>query len=128
MDNKVISFKDKKQKFKEKRYELKAQISVYISRCNDTYYIGCSSLDDISMQDIYKILNRIFREITKEVQLIKYKKEDTYEVSFTLLYFEKGASQHVKYICNPPSITKEKLAEYLWLFLNIYELKEKGIL
>lgn len=127
MDNKIISFDSGKKKIKSRRQELKAQISVYISRNNERYDIDWSSPDEISCKDIYEILKKIFNDIIKEVSTIEYKKEDIYKVEFTLLYYEKG-TKDIKYICNPPTITKEKLAEYLWASLNIYELKEKGIL
>lgn len=129
MSNKVIPFnKNFHKNAGSNRYELKAQISVYISRNNDRYDIDWSSPDpDISYKDIYCILKNIFNEITKEILTIEYKKQDIYKVEFTLLYYEKG-TYNIKYICNPPNITKEKLAEYLWVSLNIYELKEKGAL
>ena len=127
MMNKIIPFnKNFHKSASSNRYELKAQISVYISRNNDRYDIDWSSPDsDISYKDIYCILKNIFKDIKKKVLTIEYKKQDIYEVEFTLLYYENG-TYNIKYICNPPDITKEKLAEYLWVSLNIYELKEKG--
>lgn len=127
MNNKIIPFnKNFHKSAGSNRYELKAQISVYISRNNDRYDIDWSSPDsDISYKDIYCILKNIFKDIKKKVLTIEYKKQDIYEVEFTLLYYENG-TYNIKYICNPPDITKEKLAEYLWVSLNIYELKEKG--
>ena len=127
MRNKIIPFnKNFHKSASSNRYELKAQISVYISRNNDRYDIDWSSPDsDISYKDIYCILKNIFKDIKKKVLTIEYKKQDIYEVEFTLLYYENG-TYNIKYICNPPDITKEKLAEYLWVSLNIYELKEKG--
>ena len=129
MRNKIIPFnKNFHKSASSNRYELKAQISVYISRNNDRYDIDWSSPDsDISYKDIYCILKNIFKDIKKKVLTIEYKKQDIYEVEFTLLYYENG-TYNIKYICNPPDITKEKLAEYLWVSLNIYELKEKGAL
>lgn len=129
MSNKIIPFnKNFHKSAGSNRYELKAQISVYISRNNDRYDIDWSSPDsDISYKDIYCILKNIFKDIKKKVLTIEYKKQDIYEVEFTLLYYENG-TYNIKYICNPPDITKEKLAEYLWVSLNIYELKEKGAL
>lgn len=129
MRNKIIPFnKNFHKSASSNRYELKAQISVYISRNNDRYDIDWSSPDsDISYKDIYCILKNIFKDIKKKVPTIEYKKQDIYEVEFTLLYYENG-TYNIKYICNPPDITKEKLAEYLWVSLNIYELKEKGAL
>ena len=129
MNNKIIPFnKNFHKSAGSNRYELKAQISVYISRNNDRYDIDWSSPDsDISYKDIYCILKKIFKDIKKKVLTIEYKKQDIYEVEFTLLYYENG-TYNIKYICNPPDITKEKLAEYLWVSLNIYELKEKGAL
>ena len=107
--------------------ELKAQILVYISRNNDRYDIDWSSPDNISYQRIYEILSKIFEDITKEVSTIEYKKEDVYSIEFSLLYYEKDDNT-IKYICSTPNISKEKLAEYLWVSLNVYRLKEEGVL
>ena len=60
MRNKIIPFnKNFHKSASSNRYELKAQISVYISRNNDRYDIDWSSPDsDISYKDIYCILKR----------------------------------------------------------------------
>lgn len=88
MRNKIIPFnKNFHKSASSNRYELKAQISVYISRNNDRYDIDWSSP----------------------------------------LYYENGTT-NIKYICNPSNIAKEKLAEYLWVSLNVYKLKEEGAL
>lgn len=90
MSTKIIPFNKKLHKSTgSNRYELKAQISVYISRNNDRYDIDWSSPDNISYQRIYEILSKIFEDITKEVSTIEYKKEDIYSIEFSLLYYEK---------------------------------------
>lgn len=90
MRNKIIPFnKNFHKSASSNRYELKAQISVYISRNNDRYDIDWSSPDNISYQRIYEILSKIFEDITKEVSTIEYKKEDIYSIEFSLLYYEK---------------------------------------
>ena len=127
MDNKIISFDSGKKKIKARRYKLKAQISVYISRKNNSYSLSWSSPENISHESIYKILKKIFTDISKEIEFLEYEKEDIYEVEFTLLYLEKDANT-IKYICNSYNISKENLAGYLWLSLCIYKLKEKGVL
>lgn len=129
MRNKIIPFnKTFHKRASSNRYELKAQISVYISRNNDRYDIDWSSPDkNMSYKDIYDILENVFNDIKKEVTSIEYKKQDIYKVEFTLLYYENGTT-NIKYICNPSNISKEKLAEYLWVSLNIYKLKEEGAL
>lgn len=128
MRNKIIPFnKSSHKSASSNRYELKAQISVYISRNNDRYDIDWSSPNNISYQRIYEILSKIFEDITKEVSTIEYKKEDIYSIEFSLLYYEKDDNT-IKYICSTPNISKEKLAEYLWVSLNIYKLKEEGVL
>ena len=126
MSTKIIPFnKNFHKSTGSNRYELKAQISVYISRNNDRYDIDWSSPDNISYQRIYEILSKIFEDITKEVSTIEYKKEDVYSIEFSLLYYEKDDNT-IKYICSTPNISKEKLAEYLWVSLNVYRLKEEG--
>lgn len=128
MSTKIIPFnKNFHKSTGSNRYELKAQISVYISRNNDRYDIDRSSPDNISYQRIYEILSKIFEDITKEVSTIEYKKEDVYSIEFSLLYYEKDDNA-IKYICSTPNISKEKLAEYLWVSLNVYRLKEEGVL
>lgn len=129
MRNKIIPFnKTFPKRASSNRYELKAQISVYISRNNDRYDIDWSSPDkNMSYKDIYDILENVFNDIKKEVTSIEYKKQDIYKVEFTLLYYENGTT-NIKYICNPSNIAKEKLSEYLWVSLNIYKLKEEGAL
>lgn len=127
MSNKIIPFnKNFHKSAVSDRYELKAQISVYISRNNDRYDIDWSSPDNISAQRIYDILNRIFKDITKEISTLKYKKKDIYSIEFSLLYYERSDNT-IKYICSK-NIPKEKLAEYLWVLLNIYKQKEEGVL
>lgn len=127
MSTKIIPFnKNFHKSTGSNRYELKAQISVYISRNNDRYDIDWSSPDNISYQRIYEILSKIFEDITKEVSTIEYKKEDVYSIEFSLLYYERSDNT-IKYICSK-NIPKEKLAEYLWVLLNIYKLKEEGVL
>lgn len=76
MSNKIIPFnKNFHKSAGSNRYELKAQISVYISRNNDRYDIDWSSPDsDISYKDIYCILKNIFKDIKKKVLTIEYKK------------------------------------------------------
>lgn len=108
MSTKIIPFnKNFHKSTGSNRYELKAQISVYISRNNDRYDIDWSSPDNISYQRIYEILSKIFEDITKEVSIIEYKKEDVYSIEFSLLYYEKDDNT-IKYICSTPNISKEK--------------------
>lgn len=127
MNNNIISFDKSKNKIKARQFKLKAQISVYIARNKDSYSIDWSSPDNISFERIYENLKKIFNQLIKEIPTIEYKKEDIYEVEFTLLYFEKDENT-IKYICNPSNLSKEKLVEYLWILLNIYELKKKVVL
>lgn len=89
MRNKIIPFnKNFHKSASSNRYELKAQISVYISRNNDRYDIDWSSPDkNMSYKDIYDILENVFNDIKKEVTSIEYKKQDIYKVEFTLLYY-----------------------------------------
>ena len=128
MRNKIIPFnKNFHKRASSNRYELKAQISVYISRNNDRYDIDWSSPDkNMSYKDIYDILENVFNDIKKEVTSIEYKKQDIYKVEFTLLYYENGTT-NIKYICNPSNISKEKLAEYLWVSLIYGSIINVGV-
>lgn len=127
MDNKIISIEDARKKSKTMRYKLKAQISVSITRNKEECSIDWSSPDDISKKDIYIILKNVFRDMIKEIPTIKYDKNASYDICFSLLYYQKD-QRDIKYIFIPQNISKEKILEYIWLSINVYELKEKGIL
>ena len=125
MDSKIIKFDKNYKKRKQKRYELKAQISVKLTKNAQKYTNEWFSPNNISEEDIFNILKKIFILLEKEIPIIEYKKYDKYAVEFSLLYYEKGM-EDIKYICNPPNIPKEKLLEYIWISLNIYQLKKTG--
>ena len=76
MSTKIIPFnKNFHKSTGSNRYELKAQISVYISRNNDRYDIDWSSPDNISYQRIYEILSKIFEDITKKYLQLNIKRK-----------------------------------------------------
>ena len=127
MENKIIEFNKAKKKTTAKRYKLVAQVSIELIRKDEMYKNQWFSPNDISEKDIYYILKRIYQKLLKEVQLIEYKEHDEYTAEFSLLYYEKS-KKDIKYICNPPTISKEKLAEYLMVSISIYELKKAGAL
>lgn len=124
-DNKIISFTKNRKK---PEYRLKNQISIHICRKNKTYSIECDSPDsNISEEEIYCILKKILKELSVELKKITYKVHDSYEISFTILYYE-AHSKKSKYICIPQNLKKEKLAEYLYISTCIYEMKKHGAL
>jgi len=128
-NNKIISFADRARKKRNKvQYELKSEISVYISRNSESYSIHWYSPDsEISEEEIYITLKYIFYDLIQRVDKINYKKYDYYEINFTFLYYEKSDnSGEFKYICLPQNITEEKLVEYLYIALGVYEFKKDG--
>lgn len=127
MENKIIELDKAKKKTTAKRYKLAAQISIELIRKGEGYKTHWFYSNDISEEDAHHILKRIYKKLLKEVQFIEYKEHDEYTAEFSLLYYEKS-KKDIKYICNPPTISKEKLAEYLMVSISIYELKKAGAL
>lgn len=128
-DNKIINFKQIRKKQKRREYSLTAEVSIELSRSSESYTINWYSRDKkITEEDIYNILKSIFEDLITKVNQIHIKKVDNYNVNFTLLYYENCTEKNdIKYICIP-KITNEKLAEYLFICINIYQLKKSGAL
>lgn len=81
----------------------------------------------LSVDNIYLILKSILIDLSNKVTEIPIKKEDTYEKTFTLYYYENANKKNdIKYLCIPQNITNEKLAEYLFIMTNMYEFREAG--
>lgn len=119
-DNKIITFDANRKKHK---YKLKVEFSIYICRTNDKYTVEWDSPDsDISHKELYSIQEQILKQLAPEIPQIQYKAQDSYEISFTLLYFEQSKN-HFHYVCLPQNIKKEKLAEYLVISTSMYGLK-----
>lgn len=124
-NNKIISFTQAQKRKKKQKYELKAEISVYIKKNEMSYITDWSSPNQNDTEDsIYIILERIFEDLTKDLSEIHIKKDENYEVNFTLMYYERG--KDIKYICIPQEIEEVKLAEYLFTTICIYEWKKEG--
>lgn len=123
-DNKIISF----EKWRRAKFELRAQISIHILRQDKTYTIEWHSPDEkLSKEDIYLIQQNVLFDLSKEVKEIEYKERESYEIKFTLLYYEKS-KRDFNYICIPQDIKKEKLTEYLFVSTKVYELKRSDTL
>lgn len=124
--NKIISFADALKR-KKAEYKLKAEISLYMSRNNETYTINWSSPNNILEEDIYSILKSILEDLSTKVEEIHINKIDTYEVTITFFYYKKDdGSNDFRYIYTPRNIKEEKLTEYLYTSIQIYELKKAG--
>lgn len=120
-DNKIISFEKRK---KDNVFKLKAEISIYIKRQGESFIIDWHSADEsISQEEIYIIQKKALASLVKEVPQIKVKKIDDFEITFTLLYYEKD-KRNFKIIILPQYLKKEKLAEYLFISTSIYEYKK----
>lgn len=124
-DNKIIPFKQKTRQKSE--FRLKAEISIYICRDGKRYTCDCSSPNNITPEGIIEILEKILKRISKEITKIEIEKNDYYEITFTLLYYEDIKNRNnYKYLCLSQDIKLEKLAEYLYTFINIYKYKTSG--
>lgn len=125
--DKIIPFRQVTSR-KKSEFRLKTEISIYICRNDDNYTCDCTSTDDSDTIDsIIDILKKILIRISSTVENIEIKKIDNYKLSFTLLYYENINNKHDwKYICLPKSITLEKLAEYLYTFISIYEYEKSS--
>lgn len=125
-ENKIICFANALKR-KKAEYKLKAEISIYIRRNDETYTIDWYSPNNILEEDIYSILKSILEDLSTEIEEIRIAKTDNYETTVTFFYYEKNdGSSDFKYIYNPRNIKKEKLAEYLYTSISIYELKKAG--
>lgn len=123
-DDKIISFR----KRSKRSFELKATISIHVKRHNEEHAVSWESPNkELSQEQLYVIQTKILSNLINTVDFIRYKKVDTYDVEFTLLYFEKSRRKF-KYICIPQNIKKENLVEYLMVSINMYELKKNSIL
>lgn len=128
-DNKIINFRPVRKKRKKSEYKLVDEISVELCRNNEVYTINWYSRDEeITEEDIYIMLKNIFADLATKVEKLYIKKSDCYNANFTLLYYENvNEKDDIRYICIP-KIENEKLAEYLFICINIYELKKSGAL
>lgn len=123
-DNKIISF----EKRKKAEYKLKAKISIHILRKDEKYFINWYSPDEkLSEEDMYLIQKFVLSDLAKEISEVKLKARDYYEVEFEILYYENSRKSFT-YICLPQNMEKEKIAEYLLISTNVYELKKSGAL
>ena len=124
-NNKIVPFKASKIRCKSK-YRLKSEITVHICRNSETYTCNCYCQNsEITEEEIFEILKKIFYKLSKEVCTIKIKKIDYYNITFTILYYENiYNSYNFKYLLIPQNMEKEKLTEYLYTLINIYELKK----
>lgn len=124
-DNKIISFKANKIR-KKPEYKLKSEINVDICRNAEKYTCNCYCKDDeITEEEIFEILKKVFKQLSKEIHEIRLKKIDYYNISFTIFYYEDiYNNRNFKYIFVPQDIKKEKLAEYLYTLISIYEIEK----
>lgn len=126
-DNIIISFDSYKRKRKKTKYELKAEISIYLHRFNGRCALNWYTNDKkLSEDNIYYIQKSILSDLVKKVPQIEYNSKECYEINFTLLYYEKSKNEF-KYICTSPNITNEKLVEYLLISTSIYEFKKSKV-
>lgn len=123
--DKIVPFKQVRHR-EISEFRLKAEISIYICKNEEKYTCDCFSPDDnITIEEIMCILKKILIKISKKVSKIKVEANSCYKISFAILYYENiHNSNKYKYICLPKNIQLEKLAEYLYTFISIYEYKK----
>jgi len=71
-------------------------------------------------------LEKILKDIRKGLNQFEYEKSDAYNLSFSILYYEK-TKHDFKYIFNPSNISKERMFKYLYTTIILYK-KTNGIL
>lgn len=129
-DNNVISFENLKEKRKKNKYDVKAEISIWLLKngCNFTLDWRASG-DGISKTDsnksTYEILEKILDKLSSELSTIEYISEEFYEIYFTLMYLEDNKG-NFKYIYIPEKVkdkSNKKLAEFLLIVTSIFEVK-----
>lgn len=124
--NKIIPFKQETHHRAKSEFRLKTQISIYIRKEAEKFTVDCtSSNEDDTIEGILLILKKVLAKISTQIPEIEIKKIEYYEVSFTLLYYEDINNKHNwKYISIPKDIKLEKIAEYLYVFISVYEYKK----
>ena len=126
-DNKVISFGLLKSKRKKNEYFLKTKISIYMCKNSQNCKIEISLPlgDKISTSEIFIILKLIYKDLKQKVSEKQVDPKENFEVNFTLLYYENTRDpMDFKYMCIQQDISKEKLAEYLFIINALYKNKK----
>ena len=124
MKENIADFEKKRENILKQNYKLKAQISIYISNDGETYRNEWYS--EVTTKEIYDILEKILKDIRKGLNQFEYEKSDAYNLSFSILYYEK-TKHDFKYIFNPSNISKERMFKYLYTTIILYK-KTNGIL
>lgn len=124
-ENKIISFSAYKNRNKTK-YSLKSKINIHLCRSAEKYTYDCYCQDAEATEDeVLEILKKVFYKLTREIHKIVIKKTDYYDISFTMFFYEDiNNSNKYRYIVFPQDINKEKLTEYLYTLISIYEFKK----
>lgn len=135
-DNKIISFRKKtniisfeearknRKKTKKDHYQLLTSITLNIKRDIERYTTDLYSSNlKLTKEQTLEILKVVFLDLSAQTGgYIKVKKEDTYNLSITLHYYDDVDNpEDFKYIYDPPSLDKEDLANYLFEFLGVYD-------
>lgn len=121
-ENKIIPFSVPNKQRKKNKYNLCATIEVDILRNKEKYSCHCYSRDTYLTEEyVYIILNKVLLKLIPKVKKIIIKKNDYYDVQFTILYFENPNNEHdYKFICTSPYISDSKLAEYIFTCIQVY--------
>ena len=124
MKENIADFEKKRENILKQNYKLKAQISIYISNDGENYRNEWYS--EVTTKEIYDILEKILKDIRKGLNQFEYEKSDAYNLSFSILYYEK-TKHDFKYIFNPSNISKEIMFKYLYTTIFLYKITN-GIL
>jgi hypothetical protein len=124
MKENIADFEKKRENILKQNYKLKAQISIYISNDGENYRNEWYS--EVTTKEIYDILEKILKDIRKGLNQFEYEKSDAYNLSFSILYYEK-TKHDFKYIFNPSNISKEIMFKYLYTTIILYKITN-GIL
>ena len=118
----IVSFEPAKKEITQKgHYSLTAIINVELRKydgetCRFHVRSSTPNVDELASM-IY--ISNIASSIAEEVPTIKIKSKEHYEACFTIFYYSGSSSKDIKYVFSP-NLSKEKIAEYMYLLVSNY--------
>ena len=119
---KVVSFERAKEAIATQgHYTLTAIINVKMQKldgetCRFHVRSSTPNVDELASM-IY--ISNIASSIAEEVPTIKLKTKEHYTACFTIFYYSGRSSKDIRYIFTP-SLSKDKIAEYMYLLVSNY--------
>lgn len=121
-ENKIISFKSRKERLSNNRrhnnYKLKHSFTFSIFESGNNTSFKYSYSKELSMDSAFKIIYEIYLKAARLNAKAEFQKKELLNTNFTILYYEKnGDPKDFKFICTP-KISDSKLAAILWIIIN----------